>query len=334
MHALPRIVAPARVDLDVQREVHARPEPGLQLAPRRLIGLPIRGDPTSLAGDFNVSIKDILDLQGEAIPGVPSVDVCLRASAATEYLGTAELADPEHIGTALTVQTSLGFLLTMVTIEKGADYLNKLERVAYMIRTKKCGESIKCAPGDPSCDEYLTLVKKKRQEIQKLGQVRLTYDGLESQSERGRSTITVRIKDKYTKAGLPQVWDELRRKVGDAQGQLPPGAGPSLVVDDFGDVWGIFLAIHGDEYSTAELRHFAKLLRRELLLVKDVAKVDFYAEQREVIYVELSRDKLSQLGIPEQQIIQKLRQKNVAAESGRLAFSVSASSVAAAAEPR
>ena len=80
------------------------------------------------------------------------------------------------------------------------------------------------------------------------------------------STVTVRIKDQYDKSSLPQVWDELRRKVGDVQAQLPPGAGPSIVQDDFGDVFGIFLAISGPEYSYAELKEYVKLLRRELLL--------------------------------------------------------------------
>ena len=53
---------------------------------------------------------------------------------------------------------------------------------------------------------------------------------------------------KYDTAGLPQVWVELRRKIGDVQGQLPPGAGPSLVNDDFGDVYGVFVALTGDGY--------------------------------------------------------------------------------------
>ena len=57
------------------------------------------------------------------------------------------------------------------------------------------------------------------------------------------SIITVTMKDKYGADDLPQVWDELRRKVGDVQGQLPPGTYPSIVNDDFGDVYGILLAV-------------------------------------------------------------------------------------------
>ena len=150
--------------------------------------------------------------------------------------------------------------------------------------------------------------------IQQLGQLL----EVESKSDRGLSTITVRIKDQYDKHALPQVWDELRRKVGDVQGQLPPGAGPSIVNDDYGDVWGIFFAVYGDEYTFAELKEVAKMLRRELLLVEDVAKVGFWGERTEAVYVEPDRDRMSQLGIHPRIIIEKLQQQNIVSDAGRV----------------
>ncbi|MCG8416144.1 MAG: efflux RND transporter permease subunit, partial [Pseudomonadales bacterium] len=150
--------------------------------------------------------------------------------------------------------------------------------------------------------------------VQQLAQL----DEVESKSERGLSTVTVRIKDNYDKETLPQVWDELRRKVNDAQGRLPPGAGPSIVVDDFSDVYGIFIAITGPEYSYVELQDFAEMLRRELLLVEDVAKIDFWGERTEAIYVEPQRDVVSQLQIVPQQILQSLQNRNVVVDSGRI----------------
>jgi multidrug efflux pump subunit AcrB len=76
---------------------------------------------------------------------------------------------------------------------------------------------------------------------QQLGQL----SRVESESVRGRSIVSVIIQDRYNKNRIPQVWDELRRKVNDVQAQMPPSVrGKSIVVDDFGDVFGIFLAIH------------------------------------------------------------------------------------------
>ena len=150
--------------------------------------------------------------------------------------------------------------------------------------------------------------------VQQLGQL----DEVESRSVRGMSTLNVRIKDKYDKTRLPQVWDEVRRKVGDAQSHLPPGAGPSLVLDDFGDVYGIFIAITGPEYSYAELQDHVELLRRELLLVEDVAKITTFGERPECIYVEPSRDRMAELGIPMSRIVDELRQKNAVVQAGRV----------------
>ena len=84
--------------------------------------------------------------------------------------------------------------------------------------------------------EVSDLIERAAQELGQLFYV-------ESTSSRGMSTVKVYIKEEYDKKRLPQVWDELRRKVNDYQGQLPPGAGPSMVIEVFGDVFGIFLAL-------------------------------------------------------------------------------------------
>jgi multidrug efflux pump subunit AcrB len=137
-----------------------------------------------------------------------------------------------------------------------------------------------------------------------------------SRSERGRSTVTVTIRDQYDAESLPQVWNELRHKVSDAQRRLPPGAGPSLVLDDFGDVFGIFFALTGPEFSDAQLYDTAKLLRRELLLVPDVKKIELFGHQQEVIYIELARDRMAQLGIRPETIFAALREQNLVVQSG------------------
>ncbi|UCG85614.1 MAG: efflux RND transporter permease subunit [Gemmatimonadota bacterium] len=151
--------------------------------------------------------------------------------------------------------------------------------------------------------------------LQQLGQLKEIRQSI---SERGMSTVKPRIKDKYDKSSLPQVWDELRRKVGDIQSQLPPGAGPTIVNDDFGDVFGVFFALTGEEYSYRELEDVSDVLRKELVLVQDVAKVQPFGIQREAVYVELNRDRISQLGIPPSAIIAELRQKNLVVDAGRI----------------
>jgi multidrug efflux pump subunit AcrB len=150
---------------------------------------------------------------------------------------------------------------------------------------------------------------------QQLGQLKR----VESESSRGRSVVTAVIQDRFHKDAIPQVWDELRRKINDAQPRLPPSVrGKSLVVDDFGDVFGIFLAITGKGFSQPELRRYAEFLRRELLLVPGVKRAELFAEQQEVVFLEISRQRLALLGINEEQIYRQLQAKNVAADGGRV----------------
>lgn len=150
---------------------------------------------------------------------------------------------------------------------------------------------------------------------QQLGQL----DYIESESSRDRSIISVYIKDRYDKQRIPQVWDELRRKIDDVQAQLPPSVrGQSLVIDDFGDVFGIFLAVTGEGYTAPELRRYVEFLRRELLQVAGVKSVALFGEQREVVFLEISRQRLAQLGLNEEQIYAKLQERNIAADGGRV----------------
>jgi multidrug efflux pump subunit AcrB len=169
-------------------------------------------------------------------------------------------------------------------------------------------------PGASPTQVELEVSDRVEKAIQQLGQL----EWIESTNYRGASRIRARMLDQYDKNALPQVWDELRRKVGDMQSHLPPGAGPSVVNDDFGDVWGVFIAVYGAEYSFAELKEVAKLLQRELLLVQDVRKIDFWGEQQEAVYVEMDRDRMSQLGIPPERIVNLLQARNVAADAGRV----------------
>jgi multidrug efflux pump subunit AcrB len=150
---------------------------------------------------------------------------------------------------------------------------------------------------------------------QQLGQL----DRVDSESARGMSVVSAIIKARYHRDRIPQVWDELRRKIVDVQPQLPPSVrGRSIVVDDFGDVFGIFLAVTGEGYTYPQLRRYVEFLRRQLLLAPNVKSVELFGAQQEVVYLEISRRRLAQLGINEEQIYSHLQARNIAADGGRV----------------
>ena len=207
-------------------------------------------------------------------------------------------------------------VLTSVLLVGGIAAYPKLSRLEDPEFTIKNALVLTPYPGATAAEVEEEVSDKIELAVQQLGQL----EWVESTSYRDFSGVKVKIKDQYDKFDLPQVWDELRRKVNDMQGNLPPGAGPSVVNDDYGDVWGVFFAIYAshDEYSYAELKEFAKLLRRELLLVQDVAKVDLWGDRTEAVYVEPNRERMSQLGIHPDLIVEKLRRKNIVADAGRV----------------
>ncbi len=143
-------------------------------------------------------------------------------------------------------------------------------------------------------------------------------DHVTSISVAGQSQIMVEMKGIYRAAELKQIWDELRRKINDLTPQLPPGVQKPFINDDFGDVYGMLYAVHGEGYSDDELRDYVDLLRRELVLVDGVGKIAVGGRQQEQIVVEISRSRLAALGIPPAQIANLLQTQNSVSNAGSL----------------
>lgn len=125
-----------------------------------------------------------------------------------------------------------------------------------------------------------------------------SLDNVSSISSNGLSQITVNIASQYHSSELPQIWDELRRRVGDASRLFPPGVVPPFVNDDFGDVFGFFFAISGDSFTNPELVRYAEQLRRELVLVPGVGKVAIGGVIPQQINVDISLAKMAARGSP------------------------------------
>jgi multidrug efflux pump subunit AcrB len=169
-------------------------------------------------------------------------------------------------------------------------------------------------PGASPEEVELEVTDRIELAIQELGQV----DYVESWSWPGYSIIAVEIKPEYWSDRLPQVWDELRRKIHDVETVLPPGAERPDVADDFGDVFGHVLAVVGDGYDYAEMEEYAKDLKKELSVVKGVARVDLWGLQDKAIYLDTSQTQLSQLGVSEESVLLTLQQQNMVVDAGKV----------------
>ena len=143
-------------------------------------------------------------------------------------------------------------------------------------------------------------------------------DYVTSISSTGLSQITVTMKKKYGPESLPQIWDELRRKIGDLQGRFPPGVQTPWVNDDYGDVFGLMITIFGDGYAYSNLKDYVDYLRRELILIDGVGKVAFAGQQVEQVFIEISTHKLGSMGIPVSRLYELLKTQNAVSNAGAL----------------
>ncbi|WP_461632916.1 efflux RND transporter permease subunit [Labilibaculum euxinus] len=141
-------------------------------------------------------------------------------------------------------------------------------------------------------------------------------DFIESRSMAGYSEITVEIASSVRTKDLPQIWDVLRRKVNDVSVYLPSGVSHPMVFDDYGDVYGIFLALSGDGFSDEELKDYSRYMKRELLLVPGVKRINLFGEQQSCVNIEISQEKMAFLGIHPYKVIQILDAQNKIVDPG------------------
>ncbi|MGF1750375.1 efflux RND transporter permease subunit [Vibrio cionasavignyae] len=212
-------------------------------------------------------------------------------------------------------RTSVWVLIALILIGGYISYLKlgRFEDPEFVIRQAVIHTSYSGATAQEVSDEVTDVIEGAVQSLQELKEVK-------SVSKQGMSEVTVEIKLEFANstAELQQVWDKLRRKINDVQRQLPPGAGPSIVNDDFSDVYALFFAVTGEGFSDKQLQDYVDQLRREIVLVPGVAKTATLAEQQETIFVEVSSERLARFGLSAEQVFQVLQKQNLVTVAGAI----------------
>ncbi|WP_257281396.1 MULTISPECIES: efflux RND transporter permease subunit [unclassified Endozoicomonas] len=141
---------------------------------------------------------------------------------------------------------------------------------------------------------------------------------IDSVSSAGLSQIMIELKDEFSASDQPQIWDELRSKVNDTQSSMPPGVLPSIVNDNFSDVFGIMLNISSRDFNYRELESYGDFLQRELSLVDGVKKVSLAGTVDEQVVIEISQPKSAALGVDPAYIYGLIKNQNVVSNAGNM----------------
>ncbi len=208
----------------------------------------------------------------------------------------------------------ISFLVLMGSLIGGLLAYQNLPRFEDPEFTIRQAQIITQYPGATAEEVATEVTEALESALQQMQEV----EEISSISSAGLSRITVEFKFKFspTKSDLQGIFTKLRNRVSDAQSALPPNAMKTIVNDDFGDVFGLYLQLTGEGYTPKELHDYAKALRIELLSVDGVGKVVLNGIQSEAIYVEVSRERANALGVSVSQIFDDLSQQNSVVSAG------------------
>ncbi len=189
--------------------------------------------------------------------------------------------------------------------------LGRLEDPDFTVKT---GVIVTQYPGASPEEVELEVTDRLELALQEMPQL----DKIYSMSRAGLSIIQVDMKQQYWADTLPQVWDEMRKKIRDVLPMMPPGVVKPDIIDDFSFVFGFVLAVTGDGYSYSELEDYVKAIKKELSLVPGVARVELWGVQPKVIYLDVSEAQLAELQLSTEDILATLALQNMVVNAGHV----------------
>jgi len=160
-------------------------------------------------------------------------------------------------------------------------------------------------------DEVLNRMEKKFEQLDH-------FDKVKTYARQGYAGMLISVKGGTSHADQREAWYQARKKFSDIKLELPDGVIGPIFNDEFGDVTGLLYAVKGDGVSQWELSDTAEDIKRQLLKVPMVKKVDIYGKQAKKVYVEFSNERLAALGITPLQIAESLHNQNAVEASGQV----------------
>lgn len=160
-------------------------------------------------------------------------------------------------------------------------------------------------------DQVLNRMEKKFEQIDHFEKV-VTF------ARQGFGGMTLTVKGGTSRADQREAWYQARKKLNDLKLEMPDGVIGPIINDEYGDVYGLMYAVRGDGINHAELSDAAEDIKRSMLKVPMVKKVDVIGKQAKRVFVEFSHERLAKLGITPLAIAESLRSQNALLPAGQI----------------
>ena len=187
--------------------------------------------------------------------------------------------------------------------------LGQMEDPKFVIREMVVAAHWPGATAYEMQEQVTDKIEKKLQDIPNL-------DNLRSETRPGEVEIYIELNENPLTEEIRPTWRDVRNFCNDIKDDLPEGVMGPFFDDTYDEVFGSIYALTGDGFSYEELRQNAENIRRLLLSVKDVKKIELVGVQTEIVYVEIEQTKLSELGISPQTISDTLAAQNSMTPAG------------------
>src|SRR5260370_33009358 len=208
-------------------------------------------------------------------------------------------------------RSSVWFLVIIIVAAGGLSYLRlgRNEDPNFTIKTMVVQVLWPGANITDTLQQVTDRVEKKLQETPGLDYIR-------SYTVAGTSTVFITLKGSVLSRDVPDVWYQVRKKIGDIRQFLPQGIVGPLFNDEFGDTYGVIYAFTAAEFTQRELRDYVEGARTRLLAVNDVSKIDIFGAQDEKIFIEFSSHRIAGLHLDRQALIQAIQAQNAVTPAG------------------
>ena len=212
---------------------------------------------------------------------------------------------------ALKHQSFVWYLMFVAVVAGIFSYINlgRAEDPSFAIKTMVIQSKWPGATVDETRLQITDRIEKKLEELDAL-------DYVQSYTRPGESTVFVFLKDTTKADAIPQIWYEVRKKIGDIRGDFPQGIQGPGFDDEFGDVYGTIFAFTGDGFTMRQLRDYVEQVRTGIRDVPNRGKIMTIGEQEETFYLDFSTRKLAALGLDQQQILESLQEQNAVTPAG------------------
>ncbi|MBR1645449.1 MAG: efflux RND transporter permease subunit [Selenomonadaceae bacterium] len=187
--------------------------------------------------------------------------------------------------------------------------LGRMEDPKFVVREMIVAAYWPGATADEMQRQVTDKLEKKLQDIPGL-------DSLKSKTRPNSTVIYVKLNDELTTDQIRPTWRDVRNYCNDIRNELPEGVTGIFFNDTYDEVFGSIYALTGDGFSYEELRRHAEEIRRLLLNVDDVKKIELIGVQTEIVYVEIEHVKLAALGISPKIISDTLSAQNAMTPAG------------------